>query len=139
MAYTTDVDDVCTEAELDEELGGGLIRKLGLKPSGWSDCRPARQWALNRFLDHLARLPNPVLESHLTDPTQLKFGVLCGASERLFHLAITSGNTSEVFVFQMQTYAKKFTNEMENFRPTVSVGGDCSGRAVSRGIRIVRG
>lgn len=135
-----DVDTICTDADLDLELGGQGLTKTGLIPAAWGgSARVARQGALDRMLEHFARLTPPTLEEHLAEPSQLKRGVIYGASEHLYRLAATGTGSGELFYEMMKHYSALFTKEMENLRPKVTTGGDCSGRAVTRRVVVIRG
>lgn len=137
---TIDVDTICTDADLDLELGGQGLTKTGLIPAAWGgSARVARQGALDRMLEHFARLSPRILPEHISTPSELKRGVLYGAAEHLYRLSVTRTGDGEVFYGMMKRYDALFTKEMENLRPSVNTGGDCSGRAVARRIVVRRG
>lgn len=109
---TIDVESVCTDAQLDEYLGGKLTAGVNLLPTEWADASPARQYALRRTLQALARRSPPILEGDISDVTQLHDAVLFGACARLYDLAMTAGGESEVFYLQSKRYDQKFRDEL---------------------------
>ena len=44
-----DLEDVLTEADLDEALGNRLSRQPRILPAGWTTAEPARRAALTRL------------------------------------------------------------------------------------------
>lgn len=144
MAATIDVEEVLTDAQLDEYLGGALRGGIGLLPPAWESALPARKHALDRVVDHLARLPVPVLEADLADVTELRRAVLYGACAHLYTLAITRAGDFETFAASAKRFDALFASELEGLRPkiaTVLDGRDGTletHRAATRSIGIVR-
>lgn len=147
MSTTTlDPDDIATEAQLDEYLGGQLRGHTGLLPPSWEDAKPARRFALESVMAHLRRLAVPIYEHHLLDPTELRDAVLFGAAAHLYRLAITRGGDVEVFAVLEKRYSDLFKTEVATLAPKVSVvdpeasGPDAliPGRRSSRSFTLVR-
>lgn len=105
---TIDVDDVLSDAELDEFLGGQVLSKTNLRPAGWADARPARQYALDEVLRILYRA-HPSIDESLVDiaSPSLKRAVLMGSSARLYFLAMTNAADASLFY----ALEKKYTAE----------------------------
>ncbi len=129
---TIDVDTVCTDEQLDEFLGGHLTTSQNLRPQAWTDCRPARQHALDRILGALRRRTPPIRETDLQDVTELRTAVKLGAAEHLHMLAATSGDAAEVFAFKAKKYAQDFESEINGLTPTLV--GSLRGSTYSFGI-----
>jgi hypothetical protein len=119
---TIDVDDVCTESQLDDFLGGQLTAGKNLRPKAWASCEPARQYALDRILNAMKRRTPPILEADLHDVTELRHAVELGASERLYMLAASSGGDSELFAFMAKKYGDQFEDEINGLSPTLTGG-----------------
>ncbi len=131
---TIDVESVCTDAQLDEYLGGRLTATLNLLPSSWDDASPARSFALRRTLQALGRRSPPILEGDISDVTELHDAVLFGAVARLYDLAMTSAGDSEVFFHQARRYDQKFRDELAS----LVITGPQLQRAVSRAPALYR-
>lgn len=120
---TIDVDDVCTDAQLDVFLGGRLTANQRLQPQAWTDAAPARQYALDRVVNALKRRTPPILEADLQDVTELRLAVQLGAAEHLHMLAASSGSDVEVFAFKAKQYGRQFEDELNGLSPTLRGGG----------------
>lgn len=131
---TISVDDVLTEAALDEYLGGQLTATVNLMPAGWTDAEPARQWALDRVLQSLKRRTPPILEGDIADVTELRDAVIFGAASRLYDIALTSAGESEVMFHKWREYDRKFNAELSS----MVITGPASERIVSRSPSIMR-
>jgi hypothetical protein len=131
---TIDVDTVCTDAELDEFLGGALTRTLNMLPGEWADSEPARAYALRRTLQSLERRTPPVFEQDISDVTELHDAVVFGACARLYDLGITSAGESEVMFHQARRYEQKFRDEVASLVLT----GPTNERIASRAPSIFR-
>lgn len=131
---TINIESVCTDAQLDEYLGGRLNATLNLMPSAWDDALPARAFALRRTLQALGRRSPPILEGDISDPTQLHDAVLFGACARIYELAMTAGGESEVFYLQAKRYDQKFRDELAS----LVITGPEQQRVVSRAPAIYR-
>ncbi len=119
---TIDVDTVCTDADLDEFLGGQLSSGQHLMPKAWVSAEPARQYALDRVMAALARRTPPIREADLADKTELRVAVLFGAAEHLHMLSASSGSDAELFAFKAKEFGKRFDAEVNGLTPTL-VGG----------------
>lgn len=119
-----DVDDIVTDEMLDEFLGGQAFRsEVKLNPESWAQTsKPARQHALDLMLESLRRRVPPITYGDLADPTELKLGILYGAAERLYQLAMSTAGFNDVYVKQRELYETKFDNEVSGFTPTLSGG-----------------
>lgn len=131
---TIDVDDVCTDAQLDEFLGGALTKTLNLLPGEWADGEPARAYALRRTLQSLERRNPPIFEDDISDVTQLMDAVLFGAAARIYDLGITGAGESEVMFHQARRYESKWEREVAS----LVITGPESQRIVSRSPSIMR-
>jgi len=107
---TIDVDTILTDAELDEFLGGQVEGSTTLRPVSWENCAPARQFALDEILRLLKRAGPTIEEEDITATATLKRAVCLGAASRLYELAMTSGNASEVF-FALEARNRKLMND----------------------------
>jgi hypothetical protein len=119
---TIDVDDVCTESQLDEFLGGQLGGNQHLRPQAWTSAEPARQYALDRVVNALKRRTPPILEADLQDVTELRLAVKLGAAHHLYMLAASSGDSAELFAFKARDYGKEFDAEVNGLSPTLRGG-----------------
>jgi hypothetical protein len=119
-----DVDQVVSADAFDEWLGGQVFTgPMKLAPDMWNlHAKPALQYALDRFLASLNRRVPPILYSDLQDPTELRFGVMYGAAEHLYQLAMTSGQFGDLYMEQRKLWAEKFDAEITGFVPTLSGG-----------------
>ena len=131
---TIEIDDVCTDADLDEFLGGQLSAGQHLMPKAWASAEPARQYALDRIMAALARRTPPIREADLADKTELKMAVLFGASEHLNMLSASSGTDAELFAFKAKEFGKRFDAEINGLTPTLvgGVRGNTYSFAISR-------
>lgn len=119
---TIAIDDVCTDEELDDFLGGHLAAGQHLRPKAWTTAEVARQFALDRIVSALARRTPPIREADLADKTELRYAVQLGAAEHLCMLATSNGNDAELFAFKAKRYGKQFEDEINGLTPTL-VGG----------------
>lgn len=87
---TIDVDDILTDVELDEYMGGQAFGATTLKPAAWDDCKPARQYALDEVMRLLKRAFPTIAETDIADVAVMKRAILLGASARLYRLAMTN-------------------------------------------------
>jgi len=119
-----DVDTIVSDDELDEFLGGqAFLADQKLNPESWNETsKPARQHALDRMLEALRRRVPPITYGDLSDPTELKLGILYGAAERLYQLAMSTAGFNDVYAKQRELYETKFDNEVSGFTPTLSGG-----------------
>lgn len=87
---TIDVDDILTDDDLDEYMGGQALGATTLKPVAWDDCKPARQYALDEVMRLLKRAFPKIDEVDIANTATLRRAVLLGASARLYRLAMTN-------------------------------------------------
>lgn len=131
---TIDVDTVCSEAELDEYLGGALTKTINLLPGEWADSEPARAYALRRTLQTLSRRTPPIFEEDISDATELHDAVVFGACARIYDLGITGAGESEVMFHQARRYEAKWQSEVQS----LVITGPASQRIASRSPSISR-
>ena len=132
---TISIDDVCTDAQIDEHLGGRLTANIGILPASWGgSALPARNYALRRALQSLDRRTPPVREGDISDPSQLHDAVLFGAIAHMFDAQVTSGGESEVLYLQARNYEKRFMAELSS----LVITGPNSERIISRAPSISR-
>lgn len=117
-----DVDTILTDAELIEFLPNQATTGIELKPGDWDDLKPARQYALDRVLEAFRRRDPPIFEEDLQTPSQLKQVIRDGAAARLFRLAMTSGDKSDLFVENTHYYEELFTAGMLGLNPDLVDG-----------------
>lgn len=103
-----DVDDILTDAELDEFLGGQLLAQSTLMPRQWESALPARRYALDEVL-RLLRRAHPEIDESLVDVASpsLKRAVLLGAASRLYFLAMTQTTDGSLFYALQKQYDKE--------------------------------
>lgn len=117
-----DVDSVCTEAQLIEELGGNVIDAIGLRPVGWDSLEPARSGALERVLSVLRGRTPPIHDTDLATPTELKRAVLEGAKMHLYELAMSTAADGAVFYEKWKAARQSFRDELAGLNPTLTDG-----------------
>ena len=138
---TIDVDDVLTDEELDEFLGGQVLAKTTLRPAGWVTAQPARQYALDEVLRILYRA-HPSIDETLVDvtSTSLKRAVLMGAAARLYFLAMTNAADASLFYALEKKYTAERNDEIRALGDEINRAAcrvDPKGRG-RRSISIVR-
>lgn len=135
----TDVDSVCTDADLEIHTGGheGL---QALLPEDWHDtgaaekwAKPARQLALDITLRSLKSRRPPVFEADLLDVTELRLPVMFGALEIIFGAAIQHEDSPNEAKSKM--FGKRFQAELAGLQPSVQAGSTAS----SMSVRLSRG
>ena len=114
---SVDVDNICSEQELNDFLGGLAQHKVGLQNAQGS-TKYARQFALNRVLEMLQRRSPPIIYSDLQAPAELKHAVLYGAAEHLYQVAMTSGD--DLHDKQRELWEQKFDKEVRGLVLTLS-------------------
>lgn len=120
MTTTLDADDIATDADLAIEVGGSS-QLSNLIPADWSgSAKKARQAALEDMMRALRKRTPPVTEADLMDATELKSGVVYGACERLYRVAMTTPDS--VYATHRKLYAERFDEELDGFTPTLSEG-----------------
>lgn len=117
-----DVDDVATESDLDDYLGGMLTEQMHLLPKAWSDSEKVRQWALDETLRMLSRRVPPIYEEDITRPSELKQAVVHGAAFRLFEFGMSAATDAEVFNAKAVREEKRFYDEIDSLKITVEDG-----------------
>ena len=116
-----DVDTILTDAELIEFLPGAETGQE-LKPRAWTDLKPARQYALDRVLEAFRRRDPPIYAEDLATPSQLAPVIRDGAAARLFRLAMTSGDKTDLFVENAHYYERLFVDGMLGLNPDLNDG-----------------
>lgn len=119
---TIAIDDVCTEEQLREHLGGQTIDSTGLKPRGWDTCEPARQSALDAVLLALRSRTPPIRDTDLADPTELRQCVLYGAKAQLYELAMTSAADGALFLEKWRIAHRQYNDALRSLAPTLVDG-----------------
>ena len=108
-----DVDDVLTNSQLDEYLGGQVEGATTLRPAAWSDSKPARQWGLDEVVRILRRAHPTIAESDLdATSASLKRAVTLCAVARLYELAMTNTTDPSVFYHLADKYLKRAYEEI---------------------------
>lgn len=129
MAITSiDVDDVCDEATLANEVGG-LEALKSLLPDGWADSSVPRQRALERIILALRRRTPPILDVDLANVEELRDAVIYGALEHIYSTAVTSGGEDSVFEKKRKHFEDRWEDEIAGLNPTLS--GDVRGATQS--------
>lgn len=127
--FTIDVEDVCTHAQLAEEIGGASeLNKICVG----GDSTNARTLALRDVLKSLGRRVPPVYASDITQPAELREAVIYGALERLYRDAMTSDG--DVYAMKRKLYESQFRAEVLGLKLTTGSGSS----AVVSSIRISR-
>lgn len=128
MSFSTDVETVCTHAELAEELAAGseglarLAKLTGSVDDGsGSTTAPMRQRAMEETLKAFYRRTPPIEEQHLRDKSQLRDAVIYGALERLYEEA--SGSAEDAYAMKAKSFGRRFRNEVSNMRPKLVDSG----------------
>jgi len=126
---TIDVNDIATDVDLDDELGGQTTSGITLRPRAWSSCQPARQFALDGMLKLFDRVYPAIGEAQVLaySPTNgvggiaaLKDGVVWGAAARLYWLAMTSGSQGALFYELNRGYEKRFADEVRRLADAIN-------------------
>ena len=120
------VNDVCTDADLIEEIGSPEALSNLLARSLGNDSTPARRASMNDVLRMLSRRSPPIRDVDIVDPTELRAAVAYGALTRLYRQSITTADS--VFALHSKTYANQFEDEVAGLRPRVA---DLDGESVS--------
>lgn len=115
---TIDVNEVCTDADLVEEIGSSEALSNVLSHSVGNDSTLARRAAMNDVLRMLSRRSPPIRDADIVDPTELRAAVAYGALARLYRQAMTTSDS--VFAAHAKTYASQFEDEVAGLRPRVS-------------------
>ena len=114
-----DVDQIVSEENLNDWLGGHVRERLGL--TDWQgSSKHARQYGLNRTLESLRRRNPAVSFSELVYPQELTDAIRYGAAEHLYQLAMTAGG--DVHDAQRKIWEVKFDREMNGLLVTVAGG-----------------
>jgi hypothetical protein len=127
---TIDVDNVATDSDLSDEIGGQPILS-NLIPVSWENsAEKARQGALKHILKHLARRVPPITESDLLDEEELKECVIWGSLAHLYRINITGGPDDPNAKLEKK-YASMFSSELNALSPTVSSGERANSRSIA--------
>jgi hypothetical protein len=133
-----DVDDICTDATL-EEYTLGRSNLTEIIPAEWLDdddnktALIGRQNALRFILEGLARRRPPIRETDLLVPSELKVAVAYRTLSMLYGGAITYEEGP--FSKQAARFDKLFSQEMTSLQPSVRAGATTS----SLSVRLSRG
>lgn len=125
-APTNDVDLYATHSDLVDELGGSARKLRGLLPPDETAAtietgeatELVRTQALRDVLKSLARRTPPILESQLSDPTQIKDAVVYGSLMRLYRAAMTTPD--DVNATLCREFKKRYEEEMGNLRLSIN-------------------
>lgn len=117
MSSIIAIADVCTDEDLEKELGKGEFARLA--PDS-ADGEEARQNALDDLLDQMENRRHPVRENAIVDPTQLRQTVVYGACSRLYRASITTGSGDDVNSAKAKWYDRKYERNANNLRPTIT-------------------
>lgn len=127
--FTIAIDDVCTHAQLADEVGGtSELNKICVS----GDSSAARTLALRDTLKSLGRRVPPVYASDISQPSELREAVIYGALERLYRDAMTSDG--DVYAMKRKLYESQFRAEVLGLKLTTGNGSS----AVVSSIRISR-
>lgn len=107
-----DVDDILTDAELDEWLGGQVENASTLRPVAWQTAKPAREFAYGEVLRIFSRNKPPVAEHDIANLSVLKRALTLGATARLYELAMTSAPDPALFFHLEKRYRSMFEDEV---------------------------
>lgn len=117
MSTIIAVADVCTDKDLEKELGESEFARLA--PDS-ADGEDARQNALDDLIDQMGNRRVPVRESAIVDPGELRQTVVYGACSRLYRASITTGSGDDVNSTKANWYDRKYERNANNIRPTVT-------------------
>lgn len=109
---TIDVDDILTDAELDQWLGGQVLSGTTLLPAQWESALPARQYALEEVLRLFARSYPAIEETDIVSTDEFKRAILLGASARLYELAMTNCQDPSAFFHLEKKYRTLLNDEI---------------------------
>lgn len=128
---TVDVEQICTHADLLNEIGSTreLDRLIPKEDAG--DTSRFRQLAAEEAIKALGRRSPPVYLADLLDLTELRDLVAYGAAMRLYRLALTGAADSDAQMAKFKHYRDAFDAELDALAPTVSDGGRGATSAVS--------
>lgn len=110
-----DVELVCTEEDLANEIGGAraldeILRDL--------KSETVRELALRDVLKSLKKRTPPIQSGDIVDPTELKEAVIYGSLARLYRDAMTTAD--DIYALKMKHFDKKYSSEMSNLSVTVT-------------------
>lgn len=125
-----DVDDVCTEADLESHtLGRSNLQDI--IPNDWLDetlgrksAAQARQQVLTEILGMLRMRRPPILETQLADLTELKLCVCFGTLAMLYMGAAT--NEDSPYMKKAKHFYDRYKTERDALQPTVLLGATTS-------------
>lgn len=117
---TIDVDDILSNADFDEWLGGMVEGNVTLRPSSWSDSRPARQYALDELLRIFRQYRPAIEDTNITDVSDLAYAIKVGGAARLYELAMTSAPDPGIFFHLEKRYRGIFTDEVRRIGDAIN-------------------
>lgn len=125
---TIEVDDVCTDQHLLEEVGDQQVLDR-LVPSETKDTRFFRQRALEQTMKALRRRVPPITDASLSDVRELRDCVRFGALARMYERAMTEGTDDSLWTRKARWYQDRFQQELQALQP--SIGDDVRGPPMS--------
>lgn len=118
---TIAVDDVCTHAQLANEVGGEDELENILPTSYAGSSATPRTLALSDVVKSLSRRTPPIREGDLQDVTQLRDAVAYGALERIYRAAMTGPDSPHAAL--QRVYERKYQAECLGLTPTLAADG----------------
>lgn len=115
---TIAVDTVCTETALRDEIGGQELMDSLLAQSKASSSVNERTLALRDVLKALSRRTPPILDTDLSDVTELTDAVAYGAAARLYQQAASTPDS--IYETRRKMYQERFESECEGLMPTLT-------------------
>lgn len=126
---TADIDIVCTDQHLADEIGGrDQLANLLETPA---DRKRIRERVLDDALFALKNRVPPIRESDLVDITELQRIVTFGALAALYRQNITIGNRDDVSANMESRYRAMYDSQLQALRPTVSGGAQAGPATVT--------
>ena len=112
-----DVNDVCTDADIENELSGSA-RLEDILPKDWVDAEQKRQVVFDRILSALKNRTPPITESSLADLSELTQVVAYGTiADLMFGSFTTEGDK---FHIQAKHWDARYVQALNALRPTVT-------------------
>lgn len=119
---TIALEDVLTESQLDEAMGGRITRTHGVLPAAWESAEPARRLGLERVLTELMNRHPPIFEADISTPSQLRTAVQYAAMSQLYELAATSGGEAELYFALFKSCEERYRQTMAGIKLTTGTG-----------------
>lgn len=125
---TINVENVATEAELADEIGG-MTELLPLLPKDAPVSLTFRQKALEETIKVLSRRTPPIRDADISIPKELRDCVVYGALARIYENNMTQGNPDSLWTKKAQTWRDRYISELSSLQPTL--GDDVRGPSMS--------